>query len=124
MFLRTVAIAAVAALGFAANASADVVSLLVPTVNESSVGITEIRIRSGSTSQEIHLAEEKPWADVEDYLKGQSLEAGQQAALEYVIPGTWDVQITEADNKTCDLKVTFSEGERWVIRDSDLTDCQ
>jgi hypothetical protein len=112
MRLRVIALAAVAAFGFAATASA--AELYV--INNSQVTITELKVAPTSQAD---------WSSLDDVLKGQQIAPGANGTVTGIEPGEWDMQVTTADNQICEvLDVTFEGDMKWTIDDDILAGCE
>jgi hypothetical protein len=106
------AFAAIAALGFAATASAAELNV----VNNSKVTITELKVAPSSDAN---------WTSLDDVLKGQAIAPGASGTVTGIDPGNWDLQVTTSENQICEvLNVTFEGDMKWTISDDIIAACE
>ena len=113
MLFKAMVFAAVAAVSFTASASAAELTI----INNSKETITELKVAPSSDAN---------WTSLDDVLKGASIAPGATGTVTGIEPGKWDLQVTDSDNKSCEvLNVTF-EGDdmKWTINDGDIAGCE
>ena len=112
MLLKAIAVAAVAAFGFASAAyAAD-----LDVINNSKVTITELKVAPSSSDN---------WSSLDDVLKGQSIAPGASGTVTGIDAGNWDLQITTSDNQICEvLGVAFEGDMKWTVTDDIIAKCE
>jgi hypothetical protein len=112
MRLKVFALAAIAAFGFAASASASDLDV----INNSKVTITELKVAPSSSDN---------WTSLDDVLKGQAIAPGATGTVTGIDAGDWDLQVTTSDNQICEvLGVSFSGDMKWTVTDDNLAKCE